>query len=144
VKQRVVLDTSTLVGAILRAGSVPYQALQIALNSCELCVSAETLAELETVVARRRFTKYASTEARAAFVELIRSEANLVAVNAFPAHDMTPACRDSRDNVFLALAVVAQADTIVSSDQDLLVPNPWRGVAILTPAQFVTEFGFED
>ena len=29
---------------------------------------------------------------------------------------------------------------IISSDQDLLVLNPWRGIPILTPAQFVAQF----
>ncbi|MGP8253213.1 MAG: putative toxin-antitoxin system toxin component, PIN family [Terracidiphilus sp.] len=140
-RPRAVFDTSTLVGAILRAGSVPYQALSVALNSCELCVSADTLAELENVLARRHFARYASTEARLAFVEVIRAEATAIEVNASSSLDLTPLCRDAKDDRFLALAVAAQAGVIVSSDQDLLVLHPWRGIAILTPAQFLAEFG---
>jgi predicted nucleic acid-binding protein len=37
--------------------------------------------------------------------------------------------------------MAVQADAMVSSDQDLLVLHPWRGVAILTPAQFLAQFG---
>jgi hypothetical protein len=36
---KVVFDTSALVGAILKPGSVPYQALVRALSDFELCIS---------------------------------------------------------------------------------------------------------
>jgi hypothetical protein len=40
-------------------------------------------------------------------------------------------CRDPKDNKYLELALAAGAETIVSSDDDLLVLHPWRGVRIL-------------
>ena len=43
--RRVVLDTSTLVSAALRVGSLPHQALLKALGTCEICVSSATLDE---------------------------------------------------------------------------------------------------
>lgn len=139
--KRVVFDTSTLVGAILRTGSVPYQALSLALNQFELCVSLETIAELEAVLARQQFAKYVLTDARAAFVELVRKESTVWAIDALEASDLKPHCRDASDQKFLALAIAAQADAIVSSDHDLLVLHPWQEIAILTPAQFLVEFG---
>jgi uncharacterized protein len=45
-----------------------------------------------------------------------------------------PACRDPKDNKFLALAGVCEADAIISSDQDLLALNPWRTIPVMTPA----------
>jgi predicted nucleic acid-binding protein len=53
---------------------------------------------------------------------------------------VSPPCRDAKDNMLLALASVSQADVIVSSDNDLLVLHPWRGVSILTPSRFLTQF----
>ena len=47
------------------------------------------------------------------------------------------ACRDSTDDKFLELAVNGRADLIVTGDRDLLVLNPFRGVAIIEPAAFV-------
>ena len=38
--------------------------------------------------------------------------------------------RDPRDNKFLALAVVASADLIVDSDDDLLSLSPYQGILI--------------
>lgn len=47
------------------------------------------------------------------------------------------ACRDPRDDKFLELAVNGRADVIVSGDKDLLALHPFRGIPILTPAEFL-------
>ena len=41
--------------------------------------------------------------------------------------------------LFLALALVAQASTIVSGDADLLTLGVWRGIDIHTPAQYLAQ-----
>lgn len=46
-------------------------------------------------------------------------------------------CRDAKDNKYLELALAAGATTIVATDDDLLVMHPWRGIEILTPAEFL-------
>ena len=56
--RRVILDTSTLVSAALRLGSVPDQALVKALRTCEVCASLETLNELAQVLDRKKFDRY--------------------------------------------------------------------------------------
>jgi predicted nucleic acid-binding protein len=50
-------------------------------------------------------------------------------------------CRDPKDDKYLKLALAAGAATIVSSDDDLLVLNPWRGVRVLTPADYLLAVG---
>jgi predicted nucleic acid-binding protein len=44
---RVILDTSTLVSAALRIGSIPHRVLLEALATCDVYASVETLTELE-------------------------------------------------------------------------------------------------
>lgn len=46
-------------------------------------------------------------------------------------------CRDEKDNIYLELAVAARAAIIVSSDQDLLVLDPWRTLRILSAAEYL-------
>lgn len=46
-------------------------------------------------------------------------------------------CRDAKDNKYLELAVSAGAEIPVSSDDDLLVLNPWRGIQIVRPADYL-------
>jgi putative PIN family toxin of toxin-antitoxin system len=137
--RRVVLDTSTLVSAALRIGSMPHQALMKALGSCDLCASVETLAELERVLQRDKFDRYLHRESRLSFVALIRRHAHLFAVQDAGMDALLPACRDTKDNQFLTLVLVAEADALVSSDDDLLALRPWRGIPILTAAQFLAD-----
>lgn len=134
---RVVFDTSTLVGAILKSDSVPYRALAETLRAFELCISAQILLQLETVLARKRFARYTSAEARHNFIQVIREKGKIFEVGA-PV--VEPPCRDATDNFILALALAAEANVIVSSDHDLLALHPWRAIPILTPAQFIAEF----
>jgi hypothetical protein len=135
--QRVILDTSTLVSAALRTGSVPEQALLKALRTCDVCASVETLDELARVLDRKKFDRYRDRESRRSFVALIRRNVHLFAVQDADRAAVDPACRDPRDNQFLALALVSEADALVSSDEDLLVLHPWRGIPIVTPAEFL-------
>lgn len=48
-----------------------------------------------------------------------------------------PACRDPDDDWVLATAVAGQAEAIVTGDGDLLALGVFRGVAILSPRQFL-------
>jgi uncharacterized protein len=137
----VVFDTSTLVSAALRVGSVPYQALRLALSACTLYASEEMLGELETVLGRDKFDSYLDRESRRAFAALIRRNVQFFVVEEADLALAQPPYRDPRDTKFLAVALVAEADALVSSDDDLLVLHPWRGIDILTPLQFVAASG---
>lgn len=70
--------------------------------------------------------------------DLIRQHSRLFGVQAFDEQSVQPACRDPKDNKFLALALFCEADAIIGSDNDLLTMNPWRSIPVLTPAGFVT------
>lgn len=132
--RRVVFDTSTLVSAALRVGSAPHQALVKALATCDVCASVETLAELSTVMDRRKFDRYLDRELRLSFVALIVRHVHLFAV---PVGAVEPPCRDLKDDKFLALVLAAGADALVSSDEDLLTLHPWRGVPVITAGEFL-------
>jgi predicted nucleic acid-binding protein len=48
-----------------------------------------------------------------------------------------PVCRDPDDDAVLACALAAQADLIVSGDDDLLVLKQFQEIRIVTPTQAV-------
>ncbi|MGB6157329.1 MAG: putative toxin-antitoxin system toxin component, PIN family [Acidobacteriaceae bacterium] len=135
--ERVVFDTSPLVSAVIRPESIPWQALRRAFLSGEVCASAQTLAEMEEVLERSRFDRYLDRPTRRAAAEQVRRDCRMFVMDRV---DASPPCRDSRDNKFLALALIANADAIVSSDEDLLTLHPWRGIPILAPTQFLAEY----
>ena len=135
--RRVILDTSTLVSAALRIGSLPDQVLLKAMRTCDVCASVETLVELAEVLGRRKFDRYLDKESRRAFVALIRRHVHLFAVQPADLAAVKPPCRDPMDNKLLALALASEADALISSDEDLLVLHPWHGIPIVSPAQFL-------
>ena len=49
-------------------------------------------------------------------------------------------CRDPKDDMFLQIAVGGGADVLVTGDQDLLLMNPFHGIPIETPRQFLDRF----
>lgn len=136
-KKRVVIDSSTLLSAAIRPGSTPDRALRRALAECDVCASIDTLAELDEVLARPKFDQYLGVEARLRFMTVVHENFQIFSVAHVDPTDLNPSCRDPRDNKFLATAQMAHADVIVSSDEDLLVLHPWRGIPILTPAEFL-------
>lgn len=136
-----VFDTSTLVSAALRVGSLPHRALAHALMVGELCVSATTLAELDEVLMRPKFDRYQTVDTRKAFTAFIRLHAILFEVSDVDVVSVQPPCRDPKDNQFLALIQASDANGLISSDTDLLVLHPWNGVPILSPADFLMRSG---
>jgi len=77
--KRVVIDTSTLIGALLKPQSIPRQAFLRAMASSTVCVSPATLDELEVVLMRDKFDRYLDRESRQIFLHHYR-----VATSLFP------------------------------------------------------------
>jgi len=136
-RQRVVIDTSTLIGAVLRPNSVPRHAFLAAVRLYELCVSQVTLDELREVMQRPKFDRYVLLQERLDFCALVTERTRLWDVDTTSEQVADGACRDVKDAKFLALALACQAVALVSSDADLLVLHPWNDVPILTPAAFL-------
>ena len=137
---RVVFDTSTLVSAAILPDSVPNQALEHAILHERLYVSEETLSELGRVLRSKKFDRYLGFDSRVEFFERVSRDSWRGSAPAEVLDDVRGSCRDVKDDQFLALCVAVSADILVSSDGDLLVLNPWRGIRILTPTQFVSQF----
>lgn len=132
---KVVFDASSLVGALLKPDSVPERALLLARTNEAVCLSATVEAEIREVFARPKFRKYLTYGRAGRILELLTASA----VSVVPTEVVTD-CRDPKDNKYLELALAAGADTIVASDDDLLHLDPWRGVRIVSPGDYVGRF----
>ena len=97
-------------------------------------MSTGVMAELLDVLYRPRLARFIDPGQRVELLDLL----DQLGVRIAPATPVTE-CRDEKDNKYLELALAAQADMIVSSDDDLLVLHPWRGVRILKPAVYLAE-----
>jgi uncharacterized protein len=129
---RYVFDTNTLVSALLFEHSKPGQAFHQALQCGEILVSESTLEELVEVLQREKFDRYVTASEREEFVEAFVERATFIE----PTEEVR-ACRDGKDDRFLELAVTGRAECIISGDNDLRSLSPFRGIPIITAAEFL-------
>jgi len=130
--RRYVFDTNTFVSAVLFRGSTPGEAFRQALNTGVILLSEATFEEIDEVIAREKFDDYLSPEERGAFIEALVDRSRF----ANPTEEIQ-ACRDPDDDKFLELAVSEEATCIVSGDSDLLELDPFQGIPIMEPADFL-------
>jgi putative PIN family toxin of toxin-antitoxin system len=110
---RFVADTNILISRVVFLNSVPAQSVRRAAAVGDLLVSTETLEELESVLFRPKFDNHISLSKRLAFYESLRHTAEFI-------ESVAPisACRDPKDDKFLALALTGHADFILTGDDD--------------------------
>jgi putative PIN family toxin of toxin-antitoxin system len=131
----VVFDASSVVGAALRGDSIPERALLLARSQEIICLSRAVETEIREVLRRPKFHKYISAATRGRILDIL-DILGAAAVMFEPVERVTD-CRYKKDNKYLELALAAGASVIVSSDDDLLVLDPWRGIRILRPVDYV-------
>jgi putative PIN family toxin of toxin-antitoxin system len=130
---RFVFDTNVLISALLLRGSVSRRAFDCALANGRLLLSFELLAEVNEVLGRKRFRRYVEEADARRFLAALAREAEWVEVAT-----TISACRDPKDDKILALAVDGRASCVVTGDEDLLSLDPFRGIRIGRPDQFLS------
>ena len=129
-----VFDANAIVSALLLPSSTPRRAFDKACAYGRIILSEPVINELDVVLRRPRLDKYVHKDERIHFLVALLREAHIVRVT-----ETVIACRDPKDNKYLELAHEAQAACIVTGDKDLLDLHPYRGIAILTPRQFLDQ-----
>ncbi|MDY6805197.1 MAG: putative toxin-antitoxin system toxin component, PIN family [Cyanobacteriota bacterium] len=131
-KNRYAFDANVIISAFLFKNSKPSQALKRAQTIGFVLLSDEIFTEIEEVILRPKFDRYLSlTKKQELLEDLLKFS---LSINPTAAIDE---CRDPKDNKYLELAVVGQAECIVTGDNDLLVLHPFRGINILTVRDFL-------
>ncbi len=133
---RAVLDPNVLVSALISPEGVPARILSASEEErFQLVVSERLIAELENVLMREKFRRYATVDEAGAHVRRVREvgaladEGNIGAVSP-----------DPKDDYLVALARSAGADLLISGDPHLTgLENPQPPV--LTPREFLDALG---
>jgi len=131
-RERVVIDTNVLISGLLSTTSTPAQAVEKAVTNAQLVATTATLRELMEKLQSSKFDRYVRPERRDALLERVASLVEMIEV-------LQPvrASRDAKDDKFLDAAVNGRARVIVTGDKDLLGLSPFRGIVILTPADYL-------
>jgi uncharacterized protein len=130
---RAVVDTNVLVSGLFWRGP-PRALMEMArTGALRLVTSPTLLAELADVLIRPRFkTKLARSGTDDATV---LADLRLLAEIIDPPPISAPASRDPDDDAVLALAVAAQADLVITGDNDLLDLGTYVGIPIVRVAE---------
>lgn len=134
--KEVVTDTNVLVSALLNFTSPPRVLLtKIVSGELGLVISPRLLLELVSVFARPKLRALIPEYKISDLVSLVHQSARIVKPTV-----KVGACRDHKDNAILECALAAgdKLLAVVSGDQDLLVLNPFRGIPIVSPKEFLS------
>lgn len=126
------IDVNAVVSAALKAESIPEQALRLARDQAQIYLSSPVFTEIEEVLNRRKFLKSISLERRFYILGLLTGRGRFIIPS-----ERVSVCRDPGDDMYLELALAANADFLVSGDNDLLALGSWRGIRIVRPADFI-------
>ena len=129
---RIVVDTNVLVSRLILPQSICAEAVGRALSNARLLLSEAMMYELADVLSRPKFDRYVSLEERKGFIERLTQIGEIV-----PIIQLVRDCRDRKDNKFLEVALNGRADMIITGGKDLLAIDPWRGIEILSPGDYV-------
>ncbi len=138
---RVVLDTNTLVSAMLSPNGPPRRLVNAARDQVfELCSSPILMAELLDVLSHEKFAQRfkVADVTPLNIVKDIRRMAYMVA----PTNVPRVITRDADDDHVLACAVASHSDLIVSGDKDLhTLGGRYHGILIVRPAEAIALVG---
>lgn len=132
----VVVDASVIASAALKRESTPERALIFALTYDALYLSEPVVREIQDVLRRPKFREYITEERLSDILGLMLADAHFVSPT-----EKVVACRDPADDKYLELALAAGAHLIISGDRDLLSMSPWRGIQVVSPAEYVRLMG---
>ena len=132
VRERVVIDTNVFVSGLLSTQSPPARCIEHVVAFCQLVASEANLRELMQTLLSPKFDRYVSQARREELLVRLAPIVEIVEVV-----QQVRACRDPKDDQFLEAAVNGPADVVITGDEDLLALDPFRGIAIVTPAAYL-------
>ena len=129
---KIVLDTNIVVSGLLQSQGNPAQILTLALaGAVQVCHDERILAEYAEVLARPRF-KFDSKRVREV---LNKIEVDGLAADASGESDLD--LPDADDEPFLAVALTASVDFLVTGNLSDYPPGKRRGCTVVSPAAFM-------
>jgi putative PIN family toxin of toxin-antitoxin system len=132
---KVVIDTNVVVSGLIKADGNPAQVLELALvGAVRVCYDERILAEYVDVLARRRF-HFDPKRIREVLQQI---QAGGLAVEASMHRDLQ--LPDADDEPFLAVALAASVECLVTGNISDYPPDKRRGCSVVTPAAFMEQW----
>ena len=133
---KIILDTNVIVSALIKSDTPPALILSSYVPFCELCLSEIIFSEYETVLARPKFRSFPTFYDRAKQVLTLLQQ-----IGTFYTPDQKiNYITDEADNRFLELAIIAQADYLITGNTNDFNFTVFENTKIVTPSEFINSF----
>ena len=132
---KLVLDTNTIVSAFFWEGNEAELFRKIEQGKAMLYISGEILTEIEEVIKRPKFNEVMK-KANLTPDQIMQNIISLSHLVIAPKITVK-VCRDEKDNKFLECADSANADYLVSGDDDLLSLKEYKGISIVRTSRIL-------
>lgn len=132
---RVVIDTNVLISATFWTGKPKQLLNKVRHGEVMFLTSVILLDELKEILIREDKPFKLSAKEAERIVTAMRDLAEVV-----QAHTQVIICQDEKDNRVLECAVDGGAECIISGDSHLLELRSFKGIRIMTVAEFLSYF----
>ena len=131
-KIKIIVDTNIWISFLI---SKDFPKLEALFNNNEIVFvfSDELVREFVEVAARPKFNKYFERKDIEKILDIMNNIGEIVKVKS-----RVHKCRDEKDNFLLSLAKDAEANFLITGDEDLLVIKKLLNTEILSYTQFAT------
>ena len=127
---KAVFDTNVLIAAFLTEGICSKLLVRARKGECDLILSHDIIREFEKVLIK----KFALSRQEISDVRAILAETTKEIIR--QVNPIEPVCRDKDDNKILACALAADADFLITGDEDLLIMKKYGKTRIISPKAF--------
>lgn len=131
---KAVIDTQLFLRAAINLKSLPARIVVHERQRYQLIASKAIVEEVRDVLYRPKLRAkfpHLTDEITESLLKIL-SDAEFAEPN-----EVAAISRDAKDDIFIACAIAAQADYIVSEDNDLLILNPHQGIKIINALDFL-------
>lgn len=133
---KVVFDPNVLIATFVAEGVCARLLRRTRKGQVSLITSPFILQEFQDTLSK----KFSAT--RREIRDALQVVMDAVQITVQPSQAVTGVCRDPDDDRILECALAAQAEFLVTGDEDLLVLKKFKGIRIITPRDL--ELLFED
>lgn len=133
-KIRIIIDTNLCISMLIGKRVAELRPI-LTSPSYELIVSNTLLQEIRVVTSRPKFARYFDPSLVEDFIHFIQVNSRSFILDHIPSR-----CRDPKDDFLLELAIISDADLLLTGDKDLLELHQIGNCKIITINQFAAKY----
>lgn len=133
-KIRIIIDTNLCISMLIGKRVTELRPI-LTSPSYELIVSNTLLQEIRIVTSRPKFARYFDPSLVEDFIYFIQVNSRSFILDHIPSR-----CRDPKDDFLLELAIISDADLLLTGDKDLLELHQIGNCKIITINQFAAQY----